>query len=80
MAHGARAGWDVKVVIPSSQKSWIGTSQISSSQYHTDAVRAAGKAYHIKDIINGRYYYPRDPGKHPEKARSRRRLTGCGRW
>ncbi|KAI0778165.1 sure-like protein [Trametes elegans] len=36
-------GWDVKVVIPSSQKSWI------------------GKAYHIKDIIAGRYYYPREP-------------------
>ncbi|KAI0639379.1 survival protein sure-like phosphatase/nucleotidase [Trametes polyzona] len=36
-------GWDVKVVIPSSQKSWI------------------GKAYQIKDIIAGRYYYPRDP-------------------
>ncbi|PCH33616.1 sure-like protein [Wolfiporia cocos MD-104 SS10] len=35
-------GWDVKVVIPSSQKSWI------------------GKAYQIKDIINGRFYYPRD--------------------
>ncbi|KAI0651833.1 sure-like protein [Trametes meyenii] len=37
-------GWDVKVVIPSSQKSWI------------------GKAYHIKDIIAGRYYYPQEPG------------------
>ncbi|KZT02745.1 sure-like protein [Laetiporus sulphureus 93-53] len=36
-------GWDVRVVIPSSQKSWI------------------GKAYQIKDIISGRYYYPRDP-------------------
>ncbi|KAI0669920.1 survival protein sure-like phosphatase/nucleotidase, partial [Trametes maxima] len=36
-------GWDVKVVIPSSQKSWI------------------GKAYHIKDIVAGRYYYPREP-------------------
>jgi len=36
-------GWDVRVVIPSSQKSWI------------------GKAYQIKDIIRGRFYYPRDP-------------------
>ncbi|OSD03454.1 sure-like protein [Trametes coccinea BRFM310] len=36
-------GWDVKVVIPSSQKSWI------------------GKAYQIKDIITGRYYYPMEP-------------------
>ncbi|OBZ78833.1 hypothetical protein A0H81_01156 [Grifola frondosa] len=37
-------GWDVRVVIPSSQKSWI------------------GKAYHITELITGRYYYPRDPG------------------
>ncbi len=22
-----------------------------------------GKAYHIKDIVRGRFYYPRDPGK-----------------
>jgi len=36
-------GWDVKVVVPSSQKSWI------------------GKAYHITQIVKGRYYYPRDP-------------------
>jgi len=36
-------GWNVKVVIPSSQKSWI------------------GKAYHIAQIVEGRYYYPRDP-------------------
>ncbi|THH09195.1 hypothetical protein EW145_g2199 [Phellinidium pouzarii] len=41
-------GWDVKVVIPSSQKSWIGAS-------------ALRKAYHIKEITKGRYYYPRDP-------------------
>ncbi|KAI0274667.1 survival protein sure-like phosphatase/nucleotidase [Gloeopeniophorella convolvens] len=37
-------GWDVRVVIPSSQKSWI------------------GKAYQIKDIIRGRFYYPREDG------------------
>ncbi|KAL5535574.1 hypothetical protein ACEPAF_3668 [Sanghuangporus sanghuang] len=36
-------GWDVKVVIPSTQKSWI------------------GKAYYIKEITKGRYYYPRHP-------------------
>ncbi|KAH9944401.1 survival protein sure-like phosphatase/nucleotidase [Epithele typhae] len=48
-------GWDVKVVVPSTQKSWI------------------GGAYHIKDIINGRYYYPRVPdglGETSEKSRS----------
>ena len=38
------SGWDVKVVVPSSQKSWI------------------GKAYQIKDITGGRYFYPRHPG------------------
>ncbi|KAI9508756.1 sure-like protein [Russula earlei] len=36
-------GWNVRVVIPNSQKSWI------------------GKAYQIKDIIQGHFYYPRDP-------------------
>ncbi|KAG2159884.1 sure-like protein [Suillus bovinus] len=35
--------WDVKVVVPSSQKSWI------------------GKAFHIKEITKGRYYYPKEP-------------------
>ncbi|KAH9937665.1 survival protein sure-like phosphatase/nucleotidase [Fomitopsis serialis] len=35
--------WDVKVVIPSTQKSWI------------------GKAYHIHEVINGRFYYPQGP-------------------
>lgn len=38
-------GWDVTVVLPSSQKSWI------------------GKAYHIKDITKGSYFYPRYDGK-----------------
>jgi len=38
-------GWDVTVVLPSSQKSWI------------------GKAYHIKDITKGLYFYPRYDGK-----------------
>ncbi|KIK71010.1 hypothetical protein GYMLUDRAFT_254301 [Collybiopsis luxurians FD-317 M1] len=36
-------GWDVKVVIPSSQKSWI------------------GKAYQIKEITKGSYFYPKNP-------------------
>lgn len=36
-------GWDVKVVLPSSQKSWI------------------GKAYHITEVVKGRYYYPQEP-------------------
>jgi len=36
-------GWDVKIVIPNAQKSWI------------------GKAFHIKEITTGCYYYPRGP-------------------
>ncbi|KAH8120382.1 sure-like protein [Phellopilus nigrolimitatus] len=43
-------GWDVKVVIPSSQKSWI------------------GKAYHIKEVTKGRYYYPRSPDGNGETS------------
>ncbi|KAJ3934625.1 MAG: survival protein sure-like phosphatase/nucleotidase [Lentinula lateritia] len=38
-----RLGWDVKVVVPSSQKSWI------------------GKAYQIKEITKGSYFYPTNP-------------------
>ncbi|KAF9459924.1 survival protein sure-like phosphatase/nucleotidase [Collybia nuda] len=38
-------GWDVKVVIPSSQKSWI------------------GKAFHIKEITTGSYFYPKEDGQ-----------------
>ncbi|KAF9453796.1 sure-like protein [Macrolepiota fuliginosa MF-IS2] len=38
-------GWNVKVVLPSSQKSWI------------------GKAYHIKEITKGSYFYPREDGQ-----------------
>ncbi|KAI0757010.1 sure-like protein [Daedaleopsis nitida] len=57
-------GWDVKVVIPSSQKSWI------------------GKAYHIKEIVNGRYYYPREPdGLGDTSERSRPLQEGeVGEW
>ncbi|KAI1797873.1 survival protein sure-like phosphatase/nucleotidase [Ganoderma leucocontextum] len=49
-------GWDVKVVIPSSQKSWI------------------GKAYHIKETVNGRYYYPREPDGEGEISQTSRPL------
>ncbi|KNZ79564.1 TTL domain-containing protein, partial [Termitomyces sp. J132] len=37
-------GWNVKVVVPSAQKSWI------------------GKAYHIKEIAQGSYFYPKEDG------------------
>ncbi|EPQ60800.1 sure-like protein [Gloeophyllum trabeum ATCC 11539] len=49
-------GWDVKVVLPSTQKSWI------------------GKAYQIKDIIRGQYYYPQDPDGNGEISLSPRLL------
>ncbi|KAF9526441.1 survival protein sure-like phosphatase/nucleotidase [Crepidotus variabilis] len=40
-----KLGWDVKVVIPNAQKSWI------------------GKAFHIKDITKGNYFYPKESGE-----------------
>ncbi|TFY80117.1 hypothetical protein EWM64_g3891 [Hericium alpestre] len=49
-------GWNVRVVIPSSQKSWI------------------GKAYQITDVIQGRYYYPKDPDGKGETSESSRPL------
>jgi len=57
-------GWDVQVVIPSSQKSWI------------------GKAFHIRDTIKGRYFYPREPdGQGEISNRSRPLKPGeVGEW
>ncbi|PPQ88622.1 hypothetical protein CVT25_010197 [Psilocybe cyanescens] len=46
-------GWDVKVVLPSAQKSWI------------------GKAYHIKEVTKGNYFYPKKDGTGEITARSR---------
>ncbi|CAA7265780.1 unnamed protein product [Cyclocybe aegerita] len=46
-------GWDVKVVLPSAQKSWI------------------GKAYHIKEVTRGGYFYPREDGTGETSQRSR---------
>ncbi|KAF8707712.1 Sure-like protein, partial [Rhizoctonia solani] len=37
-----KLGWDVRVVLPASQKSWI------------------GKAYVIRDVIHGQYFYPKE--------------------
>ncbi|KAH6917360.1 cytoplasm protein [Coprinopsis sp. MPI-PUGE-AT-0042] len=45
--------WNVKVVLPSSQKSWI------------------GKAYHIKEVTAGRYYYPKEDGTGETSTKSR---------
>ncbi|KAJ7181682.1 survival protein sure-like phosphatase/nucleotidase [Mycena crocata] len=41
--HLTALGWEVKVVVPSSQKSWI------------------GKAFHITEVTQGRYFYPTGP-------------------
>ncbi|KAJ6610887.1 hypothetical protein B0H10DRAFT_2058435 [Mycena sp. CBHHK59/15] len=41
--HLLALGWDVRVVLPSSQKSWI------------------GKAFHITEITEARYFYPTGP-------------------
>lgn len=49
--------WDVKVVVPSSQKSWV------------------GKAFHIKEITKGRYYYPREPDGMGEVSSASRPLN-----
>jgi 5'/3'-nucleotidase SurE len=49
--------WDVKVVVPSSQKSWI------------------GKAFHIKEITKGRYYYPKEPDGMGEVSSTSRPLN-----
>jgi len=38
-------GWNVKVVLPASQKSWI------------------GKAFQIKEITKGAYFYPKEDGQ-----------------
>jgi len=46
-------GWNVKVVLPSSQKSWI------------------GKAYHIKEVTAGRYFYPKEDGNGEFSPKSR---------
>ncbi|OJT12933.1 hypothetical protein TRAPUB_10498 [Trametes pubescens] len=35
--------------------------QRSTAAWYETNVGPVGKAYHIKDIINGRYYYPHDP-------------------
>jgi len=57
-------GWDVKVVIPSTQKSWI------------------GKAYHIMDVVKGRYYYPKGEDGQGEISPSPRTLKEgeIGEW
>lgn len=56
--------WNVQVVIPSSQKSWI------------------GKAFQIRDVINGQYFYPREPDGQGEISSVSRPLKDgeVGEW
>ncbi|KAL1719503.1 survival protein sure-like phosphatase/nucleotidase [Schizophyllum commune] len=49
-------GFNVRVVLPSSQKSWI------------------GKAFHIKEIVTGQYYYPTEPYGYGETSEVSRPL------
>ncbi|KAF9015184.1 survival protein sure-like phosphatase/nucleotidase [Cyathus striatus] len=53
-------GWNVKVVLPSAQKSWI------------------GKAYHIKEVTKGSYFYPRHDGQ--GETSSRPGLSNLAEW
>ncbi|KAF8898716.1 survival protein sure-like phosphatase/nucleotidase [Infundibulicybe gibba] len=56
-------GWNVKVVLPSSQKSWI------------------GKAYHIKEVTKGSYFYPNIDGRGDRTQHSRPIRDGeIGEW
>ena len=50
----------MKVVLPSSQKSWIG--KLSLYPKIQVCNRSPGKAFHIKEIIKGNYFYPKEDG------------------
>ncbi|CUA73995.1 hypothetical protein RSOLAG22IIIB_01516 [Rhizoctonia solani] len=58
-----KLGWDVRVVLPASQKSWI------------------GKAYVIREVIHGQYFYPKEDGS-GEKCDAPRPLEAgeVGEW
>jgi tubulin---tyrosine ligase len=56
------AGWDVKVVLPSSQKSWIGRLSLYIKIQVRNCSPCIGKAYHIKEIVKGNYFYPKGDG------------------
>lgn len=58
-----KLGWDVRVVIPASQKSWI------------------GKAYVIRDVIHGQYFYPKEDGTGEKRDTPRPLQDGeVGEW
>lgn len=52
----------MKVVLPSSQKSWIGLYMINSTILPLLTEVPVGGAYQIKELTTGHYYYPQDPG------------------
>ncbi|CAE6486189.1 unnamed protein product [Rhizoctonia solani] len=51
-----KLGWDVRVVIPASQKSWIG------GWLGLVMDRANPQQYVIRDVIHGQYFYPKEDG------------------
>ncbi|KAF8599135.1 sure-like protein [Ceratobasidium sp. AG-I] len=58
-----KLGWNVCVVLPASQKSWI------------------GKAYDIRDVIRGQYFYPKEDGTGEKCDRQRPLGDGeIGQW
>ena len=65
------AGWDVKVVLPSSQKSWIGTLSPYPKIQVCNCSPWIGKAFHVKEITKGNYFYPKDDGNGELTSNSR---------
>lgn len=67
-------GWDVKVVLPSAQKSWIGLflfNKLVLQRTLTVVLPSTGKAYHIKEVTKGNYFHPKEDGTGEITARSR---------
>jgi hypothetical protein len=73
-------GWDVKVVLPNAQKSWIGRFISPKHRCASKPIRLftphhyfsrTGKAYHIKELTKGYYFYPKEDGSGEIAVRSR---------
>ncbi|KAF8640988.1 hypothetical protein AX17_000633 [Amanita inopinata Kibby_2008] len=66
-------GWNVKVVLPSAQKSWIGPSlhMLPVLPRFSNSGAPPGKAYHIKETTKGWYFYPREDGQGETSTKSR---------
>ena len=64
----------MKVVLPSTQKSWIGWSSSYKDQFNHSPLK--GKAFHIKEIIKGNYFYPKEDGSGESTFSSRPLKSG----